>query len=129
MSLTHPNGTYSNGRPIPPEPPCVATLQAIRRRLWQRPTTEQDRIIKGLRTQVAAETFLATLPKPDIEPKLSNAELIRRQAEIDRVWEGVLAERAARAIEAGKSCHTGPADPDWPERRSDKVWIWGDKAR
>jgi hypothetical protein len=114
---------------IPPEPPRVSTLAAIRQRLWQRPLAEQDKIVKGFRTQVAAQEFLDSLGKPDIAPRLSEAELIRRQAEIDNVWEGVLAERAERAAQEAKSYHAGRDDPDWPDRRSDRTWIWGDKAR
>jgi hypothetical protein len=116
---------------IPPEPPKLSTLEAIRQRLYGRPLAEQDRIIKAFCTQVAALAFLASLSEPDIAPKLSDAELIRRQSELDYQWRCKLdadAERAAR-LAADKSCHTGPADPDWPDRRSDRSWIWGDKAR
>jgi hypothetical protein len=132
MSLTHPNGTYSNGRPIPPEPPRVDTLLAIRRRLFGRPQAELSKLLKSFRTQVAAQAYFDSLPEPDIESKLSDAELLRRQLELDHQWQWKLdtdAARRAEAAAADQSCHTGIDDPDWLERRSERSWIWGDKAR
>src|SRR5438105_11852081 len=107
---------------IPPEPPRVSTKQAIRRRLFGRPAAEQDKVLKGLRTQVAAQAFLDSLGEPDIEPKLSDAELMRRQAELDSQWLWKLDADAARRAEmaADKSFTVGPDDPDWEDRfRSD----------
>jgi hypothetical protein len=104
----------------------VSTKQAIRRRLYGRPAAEQDRILKGFRTQVEAQAFLDSLGKADIEPKLSDAELMRRQQEIDYNWQCKLDADAAHAHAAPQSCHAGPADPDFADRRSDRAWIWGD---
>jgi hypothetical protein len=116
---------------IPPEPPKLSTLLAIRQRLWQRPLAEQDKIVRSFRKEVDALAYLASLGEPDIAPKLSDDELIRRQADLDRHWQEKLdadAERAANRA-ADKSCHAGSGDPDWRDRRSDRSWIWGDKAR
>jgi hypothetical protein len=115
---------------IPPEPPKVSTKQEIRRRLYGRPAEEQDKILRGFRTEAAAQAFLASLGKADIMPKLSDAELLRRQQDLDRQWLEKLDADAARRAEkaADKSCHSGLGDPDWTDRRSDRAWIWGDKA-
>jgi hypothetical protein len=117
--------------PIPPEPARVDTLLAIRRRLFGRPKAEQDKVLNSFRTQVAAQAFLDTLPEPDIEPKLSDAELLRRQLELDRQWLEKLDADAARRAEQeardAQSCHTCIDDPDWLERRSERAWIWGDR--
>ena len=116
-------------RPIPPEPPRVDTLLEIRRRLFGRPLVEQSKVLKSFRTQVAAQADLDSLPEPDIEPRLSDAELLRRQQDLDRQWLWKLDADAARRAEiaADKSCHTGIDDPDWLERRSERAWIWGDR--
>jgi hypothetical protein len=117
--------------PIPPEPVRVSTKQEIRRRLYGRPGEETERIIKSFRTQpepqVAAQAFLDSLGKPDIEPRLSDAELLKRQMEIDRHWQDKLDADAERAHSAPQSCHSGPGDPDFGDRRSDRSWIWGDR--
>jgi hypothetical protein len=109
----------SDERPIPPEPPRVSTLLAIRRRLYGRPLAEQDRIIEGFRTQVAAQAFLDSLPKALIEPKLSEAELIRRQQEIDASWEDKTDPKLLDALE-------DQAKAEWAARWATRL---GDKAR
>jgi hypothetical protein len=53
--------------------------------------------------------------------ELSEAELLRRQAEIDEVWERTLAERAERERDAARSCHRGAGDPDAPSRKRERV--------
>jgi hypothetical protein len=122
-----PRTFLSDERPIPPEPPRVDTLLAIRRRLFGRPKAEQDKVLKSFRTQVAAQAFLDSLPEPDIEPRLSDAELLRRQLELDRQWMEKLDADAARRAErdAKAGYHTGIDDPDWLEHRSLRGWIWG----
>ena len=126
MSLTN----YRE-RPIPPEPPRVDTKLAIRRRLFGRTKAEQDKVLNSFRTQVAAQAYLDSLPEPDIEPKLTDAELLRRQLDLDRQWMEKLDADAARRAEQeardAQSCHRCIDDPDWLERRSERSWIWGDR--
>ena len=46
--------------------------------------------------------------------KLSQQELMRRQAIIDQHWQAMLDEKAALAEEAARrSFHKAPGDPDW----------------
>jgi hypothetical protein len=105
---------------IPPEPPRVSTLLAIRQHLYWRPLAEQEEILRRFRTQVAAQAFLDSL-KADIVPKLSAAELVRRQQELDYHWQckldadAALAERNAQSA----SCHVGVGDPDWEQKFRD----------
>jgi hypothetical protein len=132
-----PRTFLSDERPIPPEPPRVDTLLAIRRRLFGRPQAEVSKLLKSFRTQVAAKAYLDNLEEQDktnlaakrIEPRLSDAELLRRQLELDRQWMQKLDADAARRAEcaANAGCHTGIDDPDWLERRSERSWIWGDR--
>jgi hypothetical protein len=53
---------------------------------------------------------------------LSEAELLRRQAVIDAVWERTLREKAELEKEGARSCHRGAGDPDYaaPRERSRK---------
>ena len=116
-------------RPIPPEPPKVDTLLAIRRRLFGRSKAEQDKVLRSFRKEVDALAYLNSLPEPDIEPRLSDAELLRRQLELDRHWREKLQADAERRADraADTSCHTCIDDPDWLEHRSFRGWIWGDR--
>ena len=45
--------------------------------------------------------------------KLSEWELMRRQAIIDQTWERVLEQRRELERIAERSCHRGPGDSDW----------------
>jgi hypothetical protein len=63
-------------------------------------------------------------PEPEVvagpwpRPQLSEAELIRRQRQLDYWWERHLEEEREREREAAWSCHVGPGDPDyWRSRR------------
>jgi hypothetical protein len=63
----------------------------------------------------AARAKVVKMPAgPDEPPRqLSEAELIRRQQIIDRVWEQNLeAKRELEEMYRG-SCHRGPGDSDW----------------
>ena len=62
-------------------------------------------------------------PKPKLEaevlpfpPKLSDQELIRRQAILDAAWERHIAAQRELEAEAALTCHRGPGDPDWGTR-------------
>jgi len=48
----------------------------------------------------------------EFPPKLSEQELIRRQAIIDQNWERLLREQRELEEEARRSCHRGPYDSD-----------------
>jgi hypothetical protein len=58
-------------------------------------------------------------PKPppaevvEFPPKLSEAELWRRQLAIDACWERTLAAKRELEERYGRTCHRGPGDPDW----------------
>jgi len=57
-------------------------------------------------------------PKPPAEvvpfpPKLSEQELMRRQAVIDQTWERNLVRWQELEAEYGRTCHRGPGDPDY----------------
>jgi hypothetical protein len=52
----------------------------------------------------------------EFPPKLSEADLARRQAVIDECWARTVAWRAELDREARGSCHVGPGDPDWRGR-------------
>lgn|SRR5262249_12660499 len=72
-------------------------------------------------------------PKPKVEaevlpfpPKLSEHELIRRQALIDQAWKATLDAKRELEREAAESCHRGPGDPDYIEPHS---WVWNKPTR
>jgi hypothetical protein len=70
--------------------------------------------------KVEAEVVEAeVLPFP---PKLSEQELIRRQALIDQAWERTLDAKRELDAEAARSCHRGPKDPDWEIAAFDPIW-------
>jgi hypothetical protein len=79
-----------------------------------RPTKEQ--IVESL---LAAARANKSKPKPLPEaeiliwPKLSEIELSRRQAIIDRAWEQHKAKEVEERELAKRTCHRGPGDPDW----------------
>jgi hypothetical protein len=67
-------------------------------------------------------------PKPKLEaevlpfpPKLSEQELMRRQALIDAAWESNLAAQRDLDADVARSCHRAPGDPDYTEPNS---WVW-----
>jgi hypothetical protein len=50
----------------------------------------------------------------DFPPRLSEQELMRRQALLDQHWQAMLDEKARLREEAERqSFHKGPGDPDW----------------
>jgi hypothetical protein len=67
-------------------------------------------------------------PKPKPAPKaevlagpwprrqLSEAEVIRRQQQLDWWWERHLDDEREREREARMTCHVGPGDPDYRRR-------------
>jgi hypothetical protein len=83
--------------------------------MMQRPTREE--IVESLLAAARARKLQPQQPRREAEilmwPKLSEIELSRRQAIIDRAWEQHKAKEAEEQELAKRTCHRGPGDPDW----------------
>jgi hypothetical protein len=52
----------------------------------------------------------------EFPPRLSSAELWRRQAALDAAWQRTLEARRELERQWDGTCHKGPGDPDWGQR-------------
>jgi hypothetical protein len=62
-------------------------------------------------------SFMPKAQVLEFPDRLSEQELIRRQAALDAAWQRTLDARAELAAEQAQGCHRGPSDPDWPGRK------------
>jgi hypothetical protein len=111
-------------------------MSAENERCWPGGLTTEEviaRVTKGYLDEKARLEALAAKRKAreqartqkvvEFPSRLSELELIRRQAIIDQHWQAMLDEKALLRREAERrSFNKAPGDPDWKLRDD---WVWG----
>jgi len=84
---------------------------------------DEKRRIEAEQAKRIAREQARTQKVVEFPSKLSELELIRRQAIIDQHWQAMLDEKEMLRREAERrSFNKAPGDPDWKLRDD---WVWG----
>jgi hypothetical protein len=82
--------------------------------------TYEERAADAMRFLHEMKALYEAKPKAEVvefPDRLSAAELWRRQAALDVAQERMLEAKRELAERQARTCHRGPQDPDWSDRR------------